>query len=166
MLTGMKTSWRDNRAAGATLSAAAYVAALAVAIVVVRATGLPGALAQLGLGTLVATVFIFATSVALDNSSMYDPYWSLQPLAIAGYYLWTHWGSLSGRQILIAVLAFLYAARLTANFYRDWPGLSKEDFRYFGKCSSLFERGGSNTFPARRRELGTSRKLHRVSALV
>ena len=132
MLAGMKTSWRDNRAAGATLSAAAYVAALAVAIVVVRATGLPGALAQLGLGTLVATVFIFATSVALNNSSMYDPYWSLQPLAIAGYYLWTYWGSLSGRRILIAVLAFLYAARLTANFYRDWPGLSKEDFRYVG----------------------------------
>ena len=25
---------------------------------------------------------------------------------------------------------FLYALRLTSNFYRDWPGLSKEDFRY------------------------------------
>jgi steroid 5-alpha reductase family enzyme len=132
MLAGMRSTWRQDRAAGATLSAAAYAAALVVAIVVVRASGLSGALVQLGLGTLVATVFIFATSVAVDNSSMYDPYWSLQPLAIAGYYLWTDWGSLSGRQILIAGLAFLYAARLTANFYRDWPGLSKEDFRYVG----------------------------------
>ena len=132
MLAGMRPTWRQNRAVGATLSAAAYVAALVVAIVVVRATGLSGALVQLGLGTLVATVFIFATSVALNNSSMYDPYWSLQPLVIAGYYLWMDWGSLNGRQILIAVLASLYAARLTANFYRDWPGLSKEDFRYVG----------------------------------
>ena len=132
MLAGMRSTWRQNRAAGATLSVAAYMAALVVAIVVVRSTGLSGALVQLGLGTLVAMVFIFAASVALNNSSMYDPYWSLQPLAIAGYYLWLGWGSLNGRQILIAMLALLYAARLTANFYRDWPGLSKEDFRYVG----------------------------------
>jgi hypothetical protein len=69
------------------LSAAAYAAALAIAVLAVRATGLSGPLVQLGLGTLVATVVIFATSVALDNSSMYDPYWSLQPQAIAGYYV-------------------------------------------------------------------------------
>jgi steroid 5-alpha reductase family enzyme len=132
MLAGMKQTWRTNRAAGVAISAAAYVAALVVAVLVVRATGLTGPLVQLGLGTLVATAFIFITSIALNNSSMYDPYWSVQPLAIAGYYLSAGWGSLSGRQILMAMLALIYAVRLTANFYRDWPGLSKEDFRYVG----------------------------------
>ncbi len=125
-------SFRTNRAAGAAASASAYVVALVVAVLVVRATGLTGALVQTALGTLVGTVVIFAASVALDNSSMYDPYWSLQPVGIAGYYVWTGWGALSGRLILVTVLALLYAARLTSNFYRDWPGLSKEDFRYVG----------------------------------
>jgi len=132
MLTQMKQPWRTNRATGVAISAAAYAVALVAAILVVRATGFPGPLIHLGLGTLVATAVIFATSVALNNSSMYDPYWSLQPLAIAGYYLWAGWGSLSGRQVLVAMLALIYAVRLTANFYRDWPGLSKEDFRYVG----------------------------------
>ncbi len=123
---------RTDRAVGLGVSAAAYVVALAAAIVVVWGTGVSGALLQTALGTLVATVVIFAASVVFDNSSMYDPYWSLQPLAIAGYYIWVDWGLLSGRQILIAVLALLYAVRLTSNFYRDWPGLVKEDFRYVG----------------------------------
>ena len=131
MLVRME-SFRTNRAAGAAVSASAYVVALVVAILVVRATGLDGALAQTALGTLVATVVNFAASVALNNSSMYDPYWSLQPLGIAGYYVWAGWGSLSGRLILVTVLALVYAVRLTSNFYRDWPGLTKEDFRYVG----------------------------------
>ncbi len=114
------------------VSASAYVVALVVAVLVVRATGLTGVLVQTAVGTLAATLVIFAASLALDNSSMYDPFWSLQPLGIAGYYVWTGWGALSGRLIVVTVLALLYAVRLTSNFYRDWPGLSKEDFRYVG----------------------------------
>jgi steroid 5-alpha reductase family enzyme len=92
------------------------------------------------LGTLVATVVVFAVSVVANNSSIYDPYWSVQPLAIAGYYLWTGWdGGASGggggegvdtRLLIVTALVLLYALRLTSNFYRDWPGLGKEDFRY------------------------------------
>jgi steroid 5-alpha reductase family enzyme len=119
-----------KRSAGVLISAAAYVLALAAAMLVVRAVDLGHPLADLGLGTLVATVMVFAVSVAVDNSSIYDPYWSVQPLVIAGYYLWTGWGRIDTRQIIVTVLVFLYALRLTSNFYRDWPGLSKEDFRY------------------------------------
>jgi steroid 5-alpha reductase family enzyme len=130
MLADMRNGIPTSRVAGMAISAAAYVAALALAVVVVGATGVTGPLVQLGLGTLVATAVIFAASVAVDNSSMYDPYWSLQPLAIAAFYLWTAPGAPSSRQILVTVLVLLYAARLTSNFYRDWPGLVKEDFRY------------------------------------
>lgn len=114
------------------ISAATYAAAFFVAVLVVWISGVADPLAQIALGTLVATVVVFAASVALDNSSMYDPYWSLQPLGIAGYYLWTGWGTVGGRQVVVSVLVLLYAVRLTSNFYRDWPGLRKEDFRYVG----------------------------------
>jgi steroid 5-alpha reductase family enzyme len=126
----MRQTIPTNKPASVALSAAAYVLAPAIAVLVVRAAGLSASLAQLALGTLVATLVIFAASVAVDNSSMYDPYWSLQPLAIAGFYVWREWGALSGRQILVTVLIVLYALRLTGNFYRGWPGLAKEDFRY------------------------------------
>jgi steroid 5-alpha reductase family enzyme len=131
MLAGMNKNIHNSRAASVALTAVAYLVALAIAVLVVRASGLSGALVQLALGTLVSTVVIFAASMAADNSSMYDPYWSLQPLAISVYYLWTGWEP-TGRQVLVTALVLLYALRLTSNFYRDWPGLRKEDFRYVG----------------------------------
>jgi steroid 5-alpha reductase family enzyme len=127
-----KSHVRQSRGAGLVVSGTAYAAALLAAVFVVRALPLEHPLAQLGVGTLVATLVVFAVSVMADNSSIYDPYWSLQPLAIAVYYLW-HLGSDVGlRQVLVTVLVFLYAIRLTGNFYRGWAGLSQEDFRYRG----------------------------------
>ncbi|MBN1319878.1 MAG: DUF1295 domain-containing protein [Thermoleophilia bacterium] len=136
----MREKIRAARGWGMLISAVTYIVAFAVAVLVVRAAGLGHPLADLGLGTLVATVLVFAVSVLADNSSIYDPYWSVQPLAIAAYYLWTGWGGGNGdgdgargidaRMIVVTALVFLYALRLTSNFYRDWPGLPKEDFRY------------------------------------
>jgi steroid 5-alpha reductase family enzyme len=121
---------RAARGPSVAISAATYIVALVVAVLVVRAVDLRQPLAELALGTLVATVLVFAVSVAANNSSIYDPYWSVQPLAIAGYYVWTGWGHVDARLILATVLLGLYSLRLTSNFYRDWPGLTKEDFRY------------------------------------
>ncbi len=139
----MREEIRSARSLGLVISAATYLVALVVAVLVVRAAGLAHPLADLGLGTLVATVVVFAVSMAVDNSSIYDPYWSLQPLAIAGYYLWTGWSEADARQIVVTCLVFLYALRLTSNFYRDWPGLGKEDFRYV----SFRERFGRGYWP-------------------
>lgn len=126
----MRKNVRTSRAAGVLISAAAYLGAAVVAVLVVRAAQLGHPLADLALGTGVATVVVFAVSVAADNSSIYDPYWSVQPLAIAVYYLWVGREQIDGRQIMVVVLVLLYSLRLTSNFYRDWPGLQKEDFRY------------------------------------
>ena len=126
----MSANLRAARGLGVTISVVAYMVAMAVAVEVVREAGLAHPLAALGLGTVAATVVVFAISVAANNSSIYDPYWSLQPVAIAGYYLWTARGHVDARQIVATALVALYAIRLTSNFYRDWPGLAKEDFRY------------------------------------
>jgi steroid 5-alpha reductase family enzyme len=127
---GMKKSIRDSRSLGVLTSAITYLAAMVVAVAVVRAAELGHPLADLALGTGVATAVVFAVSVAADNSSIYDPYWSVQPMAIAGYYLWVGRERIDARQIVVAVLVLLYASRLTSNFYRSWTGLRKEDFRY------------------------------------
>ncbi|MFW5875460.1 MAG: DUF1295 domain-containing protein [Myxococcota bacterium] len=80
----------------------------------------------------VATVVVFGFSVAFDNSSLYDPYWSVAPPAIA---LWFSLVPMSGpaplpRMLVVDALVVLWGIRLTYNWYRQWRGLDHEDWRY------------------------------------
>jgi steroid 5-alpha reductase family enzyme len=107
-----------------------------VAYTIALATGLaagslvPGLdpLWRAALGDVVATLVIFAFSVSVSNSSMYDPYWSVAPPALFGF--WLAAGEASPRALLAGVLVFAWGARLTWNFARGWPGLHHEDWRY------------------------------------
>jgi steroid 5-alpha reductase family enzyme len=49
---------------------------------------------------------------------------------IAWYYFYITPFAPDSREILMISAIMFYSIRLTSNFYRDWPGLSKEDFRY------------------------------------
>ena len=107
---------------------------------------------RLAVADLAATVFIFFCSVAMNNSSMYDPYWSVKPAVIAGGYA-IIFGLGSAPAIALFVLMMLYNLRLTTNFLRDWPGLTHEDWRYvdfrkqFPKLYWLVSFGGIHLFP-------------------
>lgn len=111
----------------------AYTAALAVAWATVRALGpevhplWAGAAADAA-----ATVAVFAFSVAFDNTSMYDPYWSVAPVALAPWLALrpeTAAGS-PGRKVLVIALVALWGVRLTYNWAVGYPGLGHEDWRY------------------------------------
>lgn len=121
---------RKARWVGVLVTAGAYLVALVAAVLVMRAVEGWHCLAALASGTLAATVAVFVVSILTNNSSVYDPYWGLQPAAVVGYYLWLGGDAVTPRQMVVAALVLLYAVRLTSNFYRDWPGLEKEDFRY------------------------------------
>lgn len=103
---------------------------------------------------IIATVFIFFCSISFNNSSLYDPYWSVKPMVIAAFYLLDlgienaqliHW--------VTFILMQLYGLRLTTNFYRDWPGLIHEDWRYvnfrnqFPRAYWLVSLSGIHLFP-------------------
>lgn len=86
---------------------------------------------RIALADLIGTVLIFVGSVIFNNSSMYDPYWSVKPLVIGIYYfMLVPVGAVSLIQLLALLMIGLYAVRLTTNFYRDWPGFTHEDWRY------------------------------------
>ena len=76
---------------------------------------------------------VFLAAVLADNTSVYDPYWSVLPLPAALWWYF-HPGS-AGRAdpvrfALAAILLGLWGMRLTANFLRGWAGLGHEDWRY------------------------------------
>jgi len=76
---------------------------------------------------LVGTLVVFGFSVAFDNSSLYDPYWSVAPIPIA--LAWAA-GPLSPRAWLVLLLVIAWGVRLTANCLARWRSLADEDFRY------------------------------------
>jgi len=113
--------------------AAAYLAALAVAWVVIGRLG-PGVhpLRAVAYADLAATVVVFAFSAAANNSSVYDPYWSVAPLAIAPFLalLPEATGAPASRRLLVCALVAFWGVRLTYNWARGFAGLGHEDWRY------------------------------------
>lgn len=80
---------------------------------------------------LAATVAVFVFSRALDNSSVYDPYWSVIPPAVAlAIPFNTPSVAPSARVWLVIALVSFWGARLTYNWARGWTGLDHEDWRY------------------------------------
>lgn len=116
------------KARGLCVQLLAYAAATAAAWAIVTFVPQSDPLWTAALADAVATVVIFAFSVALSNSSMYDPYWSVAPPALFAY--WITQGEPSMRAWIALALVVLWGARLTWNFARGWPGLHHEDWRY------------------------------------
>lgn len=130
-----------SRSASIWLSLFIYLLAILVAVLVGRLFNGSHPLVMIGAGDLAATILVFFFSVILNNSSAYDPYWSVKPIVIAvAYYFMLDLESLTLRQWLVYGGTMLYALRLTSNFYRDWPGFVHEDWRYvnFRKSSGKY----------------------------
>jgi steroid 5-alpha reductase family enzyme len=109
----------------------AYVTALGAAWATLAFAPIDDLLLRTLAADLVATMVIFGWSVAYDNSSFYDAYWSLIPIAIV-----IHWMMLADPSVptlRMAAVFFIvvgWGARLTFNWARGWTGLDHEDWRY------------------------------------
>ena len=109
----------------------AYIVAFLVAFFFTKANATDNHLMNAALADLLGTVVIFMFSVALSNSSTYDPYWSVVPLPIALYwYIVNYTPEMNLRHIIVLLLLLWWGARLTYNWARGWTGLSHEDWRY------------------------------------
>jgi steroid 5-alpha reductase family enzyme len=107
--------------------AVAYGAALAAALAVGWALRGRHPVLVAAAADAAATLVVFGFSVRHDNSSVYDPYWSVAPIPIALYWAWS--GSGPRRAWVLAAIC-AWGARLTANQLARWRGLEDEDFRY------------------------------------
>ena len=78
-----------------------------------------------------ATIFIYLLSVIFNNSSWYDAFWSVIPVALTIMC----WSDISAagdiqRAFLMHACLLFWAIRLTYNWMRSWDGFSHEDWRY------------------------------------
>jgi steroid 5-alpha reductase family enzyme len=90
-----------------------------------------------------ATIIVFVFSIVFNNSSVYDPYWSVAPPFIVVYLMTIFPEGNSPRQWIILVLVLFWSFRLTINWLRGWPGLKHQDWRY----TSIAEKTGELYWP-------------------
>ncbi|MBW2462800.1 MAG: DUF1295 domain-containing protein [Deltaproteobacteria bacterium] len=119
-----------DRRRGLVAQGAAYLLATAMALGVGLLLAGHDPWLRLGAADVVATLVVFAFSVGFSNSSLYDPYWSVAPPVLAMGWLALEGNAVTVRQALAFALIFIWGARLTYSFFRGWPGLSHEDWRY------------------------------------
>lgn len=92
------------------------------------------------LADIFATVVIFIFSLAFGNASVYDPYWSVQPIVIVCAFGITHGVGVLGALFLAAIC--IWGVRLTANWAYAFGDLTHQDWRY-----TLFQGKTGKAYP-------------------
>ena len=83
---------------------------------------------RLLIADIAATIFVFVFSVIFKNASVYDPYWSIQPIVIiAGYALTSN---ITPATLLLIISIVYWGIRLTGNWAYVFGGLNHQDWRY------------------------------------
>lgn len=83
---------------------------------------------KLLLADIAATIVVFIFSLLFKNASVYDPYWSVQPLVILALFAFGE--NLNIVKILLILVIFIWGIRLTANWAYTFSGLHSQDWRY------------------------------------
>ena len=81
------------------------------------------------LADIIATAVTFIFSLIFRNASVYDPYWSVQPVVIIIAFAITA-PALGPAQILPITAILIWGVRLTANWAYTFHGLTHQDWRY------------------------------------
>lgn len=125
---------RPSRKVALLVLLAAYASALLVGLLVGELLAEQSPLLCTAVADIAATVVIFLLSVLLRNTSLYDPYWSVAPIALVLVWAKLPAGGSDGavRIVLVLTLVAVWGLRLTWNFLRRWRGLGDEDWRYSG----------------------------------
>ena len=119
---------KQSRKASFTIIFIIYLLASIVGIVSYVFLPIASIWLKLLIADVLATIFTFIFSLIFNNASVYDPYWSVQPIIILYVALFLHGANASGVLMLVAVS--IWGVRLTANWAYTFQGLEHQDWRY------------------------------------
>ena len=120
---------KQNRAISFVILAVVYAIAIVGGIFIYKAliNHLDFWLALL-IADICATVIMYIFSVIFSNASVYDPYWSVQPIVILTAFAVTR--PMGVVQWLLLVAVWFWGVRLTANWAYVFQNLCHQDWRY------------------------------------
>lgn len=119
--------FKQSRFASFVIIAIVYVIAAVTGIVVYKALSFNWWL-NLLIADVIATVVTFVFSVIFGNASVYDPYWSVQPIVIIAAFCVGR--ELTVRRILLLTAILIWGIRLTVNWAYTFGDLTHQDWRY------------------------------------
>lgn len=126
--TNIQPNWKTDRVFGILLILISYAIATLVGMAVYHALN-QSLWINLLAADVAATLVIWVCSLLVDNASVYDPYWSVQPIVIL-FLLLTQTGIANTLTLLLCLLVFLWGIRLTLNWASTFHGLYAQDWRY------------------------------------
>lgn len=77
---------------------------------------------------VIATIIVFAFSLIFKNASVYDPYWSVQPVVIITAFAVSTY--ITVFKVLLILAICYWGIRLTANWAYTFKNLNHQDWRY------------------------------------
>ncbi|MBP5445080.1 MAG: DUF1295 domain-containing protein [Acholeplasmatales bacterium] len=141
---------KENRIASFIVILLVYAIAITVGIITYNLLEFDFWL-NLLLADIVSTAITFIFSLIFNNSSVYDPYWSVIPIVVViGYSI--KFG-INNINIFILIAVLLWGTRLTINWAYTFTNLYHEDWRYrmykekFPKLYPLVNFFGIHLFP-------------------
>lgn len=120
-------SLKQNRAASFVIITLVYALATMAGVIVYKALSFDWWL-NLLLADVAATVVTFVFSLLFNNASVYDPYWSVQPIVIIAAF--SDGKELTLLRILLLAAIFIWGIRLTVNWAYTFGDLTHQDWRY------------------------------------
>jgi len=110
--------------------AVTYILAFLAAVLVFRLFQYLPMLYSTLLADIAATLVVWAIGIMFKNSSLYDPYWSIAPIAIIVFWLWSSPAAINAVHLLFLAAIMIWGIRLTLNWAFRWKGLHHQDWRY------------------------------------
>jgi steroid 5-alpha reductase family enzyme len=118
---------KESRALSFVIVALIYIVSTIGALLIYPLLPLPW-WASLLIVDILATIFVFLFSLLFENASVYDPYWSVQPIVII--LAFSIGKQLTILRVLLLVVVLFWGIRLTANWAYTFGNLTHQDWRY------------------------------------
>lgn len=148
----LKSKIFQSKSIGLIIITIIYILATIIGVITYNSIDCNNKLLSLFIADVVATLVVWLFGVIFNNSSIYDPYWSVAPPLLLTFFA-IEASSFGTPVRLTLLIVWLWAIRLTGNWAYTFPNLSKQDWRYdkykgdFPKLWHLVNLFGINLMP-------------------
>ena len=121
--------FKESRGIGLLIISIIYILTIILQVLLFKIIDFNNIYFEILLVDIIATIFVFVFSLLFKNASIYDPYWSVEPIIIM-LTLMLHNKLNNPIVISFAVALGLWGIRLTINWVTTFKNLNHQDWRY------------------------------------